>query len=259
MTPVAYKEGQHNKISAIVDHVLFKKTLPDAYFQWMLEMGLWELRELKLDTWQDVKTDLLPVTDRRTVILPPGFVDWVKVGAKIGQYAVTMGVNDDLNLLDRTAESDFVPGLLSQNLPNGLDFSSYGGYYLSNYNGTSLQCFGGGFITKGMFKIRDTGVVKEMLLDYDYPHDFVYIEYITDGFEPCGETVVDPYFADFVKKAMEYYWEEEKNTKATEASIYRKGRDLNDAKKVVRARKNTLDRKTLLNISRAGTRFTPKI
>ena len=98
---VAYQEGQHNKISAIVDHILFKKGLPDQWFQWVLEMCLWELRELRLDVWQDVKTELLEVTDRRTVILPPGFVDWTVVALKVGQYFVSMGVNDKLNLLDR--------------------------------------------------------------------------------------------------------------------------------------------------------------
>lgn len=256
---ISYVEGQHNKISAIVDHVMFKKTLPEAWWQWCLEMGLWHLRELKLDVWQDVVTEYLPVTDRKTVILPTSFVDWVKVGVKVGQYIVCLGVNGSLNHLDRDANSDdYVNGLLSQNLPNGLNFNSYGGQYFFNYNGSALSCIGG-FIAKGSFKVHTSGTTKELLLDYDYPHDYVLVEYITDGFEPCGETIVDPYFSDYVKKGVEFEWEKEKNPNRTEASIRRYGLDLFAAECKVRARKNNLDPQTLLNISRQQTRFTPKI
>lgn len=257
---ISYQEGQHNKISAIVDHVVFKKTIHSRWWQWLLEMGLWHLRELHLDTFQDVKTLYLPVTDRKTVILPSSFVDWTKIGCKVGQYAVTLGVNDKLNLLDRDPNSsDFVAGLLSQNLPNGLNFNSYGGYYFFNYNGASVQCAGTGFVTKGSFKVHQTGTVKEILLDYDYPFTHLYVEFITDGFDPCGETIVDPYFADYVKTGMEFTWEEEKEPSRTEASIFRRGKTFSDALVKVRGRKNDLDPQTLLNISRAQTRFTPKI
>lgn len=257
---ISYQEDKHNTISAIVDHVMFKKTLHESMWQWMLEMGLWHLRELKLDVWQDLKTLYLPVTDRKTIILPQNFVDYTKIGAKIGQYAVTISVNDKLNLLDRDPNStDFVNGLLSQNLPNGLDFNSYGGYYFFNYNGSNLSCAGTGFVTKGSFRIHEEKNFKELLIDYDFPFTHIYIEYITDGFDPCGETMVDPYFADYVKKGIEFTWEEEKNPARTEASIRRKGTDFADAKRLVRARKNDLSPQDVLNISRAAVRFTPHI
>ncbi len=257
---ISYKEGQYNKVSAIVDHMMFLNTISDQWFQWCLEVALWKLRELRLDIFQDVKSELFPVTDRKTVVLPPGFVDWVKVGTKIGQYLVTVGVNDKLNTLSRDANSnDFVAGLFSQNLPNGLNFDSYGGYYFLNYNGGSVASVGTGFVTKGTFKVHDYGITKEILLDYDYPFENLLVEFITDGFDPCGETVVNPYFADYLNKGMEAEWEEKKNPNRTEASIRRKALDFVDAEKKVRARKNDLDPQTILNISRAQTRFTPHI
>jgi hypothetical protein len=85
------------------------------------------------------------------------------------------------------------------------------------------------------------------------------LEYITDGFDPCGETVVDPYFADYVKKGMEFSWEEEKEPRRTEASIQRKGRDFFAAETKVSGRKNDLDPQTLLNMQRSSVRFTAKI
>jgi hypothetical protein len=255
---VAYQEGKHNTITAVVDHVMFKKTLPESWFQWFLEMGLWHLRELKLDVFQDVKRGLYPVTDRKTVVLDPCFVDWVIVGAKVGQYYVAMGLNDKLNLLDRSSNSsDVVAGLLSQNLPNGLNSNSYTGYNF-NYNGSALS-FVSGFHTKGSFRVHNAGKYKELILDYDYPHDHVYMEWITDGFEPCGETLVDPYFCDYLRKCMEFEWEQEKEPNRTESSIRRRGAAMEIAMAKVRGRKNDLDPQTLLNISRAQTRLTAKI
>jgi hypothetical protein len=258
-SPIGYVENEHNMVSAVVDHVMFKKTLPEQFWQWMLEMGLWHLRELKLDVWQEPKTELLPVTDRKTVVLPSGFVDWTKIGVAVGQYVVTLGVNDKLKLTQRTTDDNIVAGLLSQNLPNGLDFNAYGGYYFFNYNGGSLKGIGGGFVTKGSFRLVDHGTCKELLLDYDYSYDHVYLEYITDGFSPCGQTILNPYLCNYFLKGMEFSWEEEKNPNKTEASIFRKGQDLAAAARVVRARKNNLDPHTLINISRANTRFTSKI
>lgn len=257
---ISYVENQHNTISAIVDHVLFKKTLTDHWFQWFLEMGLWHLRELKLDTWQDVKTELIEVSDRRTVILPPGFQDWVVVAIPVGQYAVTLGINSKLKLGNRSTSDTIVKGLLSQNLPTGLDFEAYGGYTLHNFNRSSVQCVGQGLnIQKGTFRFVDHKTYKELLLDYDFNQTHVYLEYITDGFDPCGETILNPYFCDYVKKGMEFSWEEEKNRSRTEASIERKAKDLRDAYRLVRARKNNLDPQTIINLTRQQTRFTPHI
>lgn len=256
---VAYTPGQYNKVSAIVDRFLFMNGLPDAWWQWALEAGLWEFRELNLDVAQQPKTELLPVTDRKTVILSPGFVDWVIVAAPVGQYYVTMGVNPKLRLTDRNTNDTVVAGLLSQNLPNGLDFNAYGGFTLYNYNGVSIRSIGCGFSAKGMFRVKETGLIKELLLDYDYNYSHIYLESITDGLDLCGETILNPYYCDFFYKAIAAVWEDGHNPSRTEASIRRKQQDLAQAIRVVRARKNDLDPQTLLNISRQQTRFTPHI
>jgi hypothetical protein len=253
----------YNKVASIVDQFCLKKGLSSSHwFAWSLAMGLWHLRELKLDAWQDVKTELLPITSRRTVTLPTGFVDWVKVGVPYGQYVITMGLNEDLNTLNRN-QHDISPvaGLLKDNLPHGLDFSNYNGigHSFSNYNGSSIDSAGGGQAMKGYFKVVERPGYKELLLDYDFTASEIYLEYITDGFDPCGETILNPHMCDFFLKGMELSYEEEKNPNRTEASIYRKGRELFFAGQVVRARKNNLDPKTMLTLSRKHVRFTPQI
>lgn len=224
-----------------------------------LSWALWGLRELKLDSFNDVKTVLLPVTDRKTVTLPPGFVDWAKVGVQRGQYVVTLAVNDDLNTLPRTTSSEVVTGLLSQNLPNGLNFANYSGGVFSNYGGSSFPSLTDGLPSKGHFKVHNTGTCMELLIDYDFAFDKVYLEYITDGFDPCGETILHPYYIDYILKYIEAKYEENNNPNRTESSIYRKWEDVHWAEKKARSRKNDLDPRTLLTISRAQTRLTPKM
>ena len=253
--------NEYNTISGIVDHFSTKKGLSTAHwFPWALAMALWHLRELKLDVWQEPVTKYLPVTDRKTVLLPSDYVDWTKIGVKVGQYAVTLGVNDELNTLNRTEnDADIVRGLLSQNLPNGLDFGAYSGLRFFNFNGSTFNSIGLGLPGKGTFKVVDHGSCKEILLDYDFNADYLYVEYITDGFDPCGETLVHPYIADYVLKSIELSYEEDRNPSATESSIARKSQDQYFAMKKVRARRNGLDPKTLLQMSRAEVRFTAHI
>lgn len=255
--PISYVEGQHNTIGAIVDHVLFKKTLSDHWFQWCLEMGLWHLRELRLSTWQDVKTAMFTASDRNTIVLPTDFIDWVMVAIPIGQYAVPLGVNGQLKMTAREVDDHVVPGLFSQHKPTGINLDQYVGYHMRNFRTTSVPVVNARMnIQKGSFKVVERKAHKEIILDYDIPHSTFYIEYITDGFEPCGETVLHPYFCDFVRASIEYEWEAEKNPNRTESSIHRKSRDMYDAERLVRARKNDLDPQTIINIQRQETRMT---
>lgn len=234
-------ETRYYKVASIVDEFLVDNDLTEHMFNKALAWAIRGLEEIKLDSWQDVKTCLLTVTARKTVVLPPDFVDWVKVGMPVGQYCVTLGVNDALRSDARDPNrGDTVRGLLSQHLPNGMSFGNYGGYYFFNYRGASISGVGGGLPSKGYFKLNDNGTCKELLLDYDYGYSQVYVEYITNGFDPCGESVVHPYLKDYLLKYMDFKYEDKNNPKANESSIYRKGRDVYFAEVKVRARFNPL-------------------
>lgn len=252
--------SKYSKVGSIVDQFIIDNSLTSHYYPKALARALWALREFNLDSFQDVKTCLLDVTDRNTAIAPKDLVDWVKAGAKVGQYVVTLSLNENLSKIQRTdADVNGVRALLSQNLPNGLDINSYGGYYFYNYNGASLAGLGGGLPSKGHFNIVQRDTYKEIILDYDFNCSQLYLEYITDGFDPCGETVVNPYLADYILKSIDFKYEEKDNPNRTEASIYRKGRDLFDAQRKAVGRFNQLDPGTMIAISRAHTRLTPKI
>jgi len=246
-------------LSTCVDDFLSDNDLHNGFFQKALKWAQRAVREIRLDVFQHPKTVLLNVTERNTIVLPEGFVDWTKVGVKKGQYVVTLALNDDLNTLERHKNDDKVIGLLSQHMPNGTNLNTYGGYSFYNFNGMSFLGYGGGLPSKGYFKIVDHGECKEMYLDYDYNYKQVYVEYITDGIKPCEHTVLHPYEYDYVLAYMEMMYEKKNNPKATNYSKDEAGRDLFFAEKKLRARYNELDPRTLITMSRAEARVTTKL
>lgn len=247
-------------LGTVVDDFIDDNNLHNGMWMKCLKWGQRAVRSIRLDSNQQPKTYLLNVTERNSVVLPDAYVDWTKIGVKRGQYVVTLAINDELNTLTRTANSsDTVRGLLSQHLPNGLDFNAYGGYYFYDYNGGVLSGYGCGLPSKGFVKFVDHGDCKELLLDYDYRFDQVLVECITDGIDPCKETVIHPYEYDYIMAYMEEKLEKKYNPKATFSSKIDAEQNTFWEEKKMRARFNDMGPKDILVMSRAETRLTPKI
>jgi len=244
------------KLSAVVDHWLLDNSLGDGWFPLALVRAKAGLREIRLDIFQEVKTALYDVTDRKTVKLPINFVDWVIIAAPKGQYAQTLGVNTELKLTPRTTTDQTIRGLLSQHMPNGVNSN---GYMLMNFDGGTLFSWGQGLPSKGYWKISDTGECKELLLDYDYSLTQVYVESITDGLEPCGETMIHPYEFDYLQKYLDMKFEKKNNPKASLGSKDEADRDVFWAEKKLRARRNPIGPQDVLNVSRQEARLTPHL
>lgn len=246
------------KISAIVDQFLIDNDLPNNFFPKGLSWALRGLREIRLDSFQEVKSVVLPVTERKTVILPNDYCDWCKIGIQYGQYIITLGVNDELTTLARTNSSTSVAGLLSQHMPNGLNFDQYEGYYSYGGNNSTFW-MGGGLPSKGYFKVFDDGNCRQLLMDYDYGFEDVLLEYITDGLDPCGDTVIHPYEVDFIIKYIDELFERKNNPKATNWSKNEASKDVFWAEKKLRARRNKITPQDILNITRQEARMTPHL
>lgn len=249
---------KNNTISTMVDEWLILNDLTRHWFPKYLLVAINGLKELKIDVTGDIIACILPVTDRKTVILPGDYSDFIIVGIPRGQYYIPLAINGRLRKDTRTSNrNDVVAGLLSQNLPNGVSTTDYSGNYFFNYDGACNP--DGQLPSKGHFTIQKVGLCKEILLDYDYGFSTLYLEYFNGGFDPNGETMVHDYEQDYLKKVMEFFYEDKNNPKATEASKIRKGRELAAAEKKVRARYNDLTPSTMLAINRTGTRLTPKM
>lgn len=238
---------EYYKLASVVDNFLIENDLPNGYFNKCLLWAIRGLREIRLDTWQDATTKLLPVTDKGTVILPSDFVDWAIVSAYHNGRIETIGINSDLDALPRAKGPTASP-----------DYAEVG-YYLSNFSNGAIFSYGFALSTKGRFRVVDHGTCKVLTIDYPGRFPEIYLEYITDGFNPCGETIIHPYLYDYLIKYMDSKYEEKNNPKATEASIFRKSQDVFFAEKRVRARTNNLDPQTLINLARQHTTLALKL
>lgn len=249
-----------NKVASIVEQWLIDNDLSNHWFNKYLSQAIRALEEINLDVSGKAKCGIFPVTDRKTVVLPGDYEDYIVIGIPRGQYFTPLSLNASLRLDPRAKNrSDLITGLLSQHLPNGTNMNSYTGYYSFNYGGAAMGLDSGALPSKGSFRIIDRGDCKEIALDYDFLGKELYVEWITDGFDPCGETIVPAYLKDYVIKWLEDFFERKNNPKASEASRDRTGRALAAAVRKVRARYNDLTPETMLAIERANTRLTPRM
>ena len=244
--------------TAIVDRCLDDNDLPDHYFEKFLGWLLWNLRELRLSDSQEVKAVKLSMNNTRGVELPKDYVDWVIIGIQVGENIKTLGVNQ---LMSGLAGEDRTLGNPKQflsfgvnNLPNGINTLNYGGYYLAS----GLFSFGGGIDYKGYFKVfkRDHGHIIQFSSLIDKTD--IYLEYISDGFNPNRETLVEPYIVNYLRCATNYEWAQHKPVKErSEIEIRRFGAEAFYAKKMLKGRVSDLDPKSMLNSQRRFYQLTP--
>ena len=250
------------KLSSIVDTACHRLGISVShYYQRMLELAKWELIQFKMDRANQPKTVLLDISDVNTVKLPGDCIDVAKIGIQEGQFVKTIGINGELSTIDRTlSQPQFSQAVSPGWKPNGTSIVDYGnGFEFLNYGGLTLNAVGGGLPHEGHFQIVDRDGFKEILLDGNIGATQLYVEYIALGVDPCGDTVLSPYIADYVLKALLFLYESEINPRATEASIIRRGREKSRAFTVASGRTNSIDRETLLLTTRRNYRLTPQV
>lgn len=265
MTDSVTNDKTYFKLGAVVDHALeVDLRLSVAhYFRRYLASAKWYYSQLAVNhACHDVKTVLLDVSDTLTVTLPADCVRATKVGIPYGQYIVTLAVNADLSKIDRTlGNPEFVTSGPPGQLPNGINIENYGGYWFMNHGGRALFSVGGGLPNRGFYTIVDRADgCKEMLLDEGVDSSQIYVEYITSGVNPCGETILNPNTAEAVRRHLIHFYHKSKTGRDRDQSaIILSGRELWDAEQIVKASRNDLDPETLVIITRKYYRLTSKI
>lgn len=259
------QEEEFFSMAAICDQACQDLDLSvNHYFQKFLSWGMWGLVQLKLDTANCVKPILLPVSDVLTATLPADCVDVTKVALVYGQYVKELSKSDDLSRLDRTV-ANFNPSacLPPSWLPNGTNFSDYGGQAFGNYGGRALFSFSGILPQRGHYTIVQRGSAKEILLDANVTDctNEIYCEYISLGISSCNEdTIVGAVLADYTRCYIHHQFAKfGKGVNKTEAEIVRTGKELWHAEMVVRGRVNPISPTDLMTVNRRNYRLTNKI
>lgn len=248
-------QDSYFSVMSIVEQVLLDLDMSVAHFSnKFLSWALRGLIDLKLDCSNEIKRILLPITDVQTCSLPVDYIDWITIGAIRGQYFVKFGTEDSLVGLPRTTAT-WNP---SQRLPpgwkpNGVSFAEYSPFLTFNNGGRALPAFGGGLPQTGQFKIAN----GQIMLDAGLGITEIYLEYLGLGISICGETILHPYYAEYVRALLHFnHVSFGKRLDRSEAEITRLGRLLWHQEQKVRGRVFAITPTDFSKIARRSYRLT---
>lgn len=234
-----------------------------------LMFALQAAKDFYMDSAQDVKTVRLPMNDLKQVELPLDFVDWVKVGIVCGNRIKVLGVCETLPILTETDSCGNIKpydncGCGVNEFPRGFTTGIYGGYYFLNYineNGEitgGIYGYGGGYTDMSYFRlIRNAGSNGILQFSTEINSTDIYIEYISNGFDPKRDTVISTY----AERAIEYYihWKVATH-KSGPSSGDAQGWEFQYYNELRKARRRTMDLtpRDILEISRMYYMQAPK-
>lgn len=233
------------------------------------EFAMVGYREACMDFAQVVITVLLPMNSLRVVNMPEGFIDWVKVGVQVGDRVQVIGLASDLGRINKQDDcGNYIPNAIHGPLdaqPTGTNLEAYTGYWFNNYNGEQLygNVFHGygcqyGLPNQGFFSLEGSAPNKRMRFTGDMANREVYLEYISDGISPCGETYVDPYMFEYLK-AFCHYKRVKGRDDYPQSIKQEKERDMLSARNIAQQRIASISPIDIVNSSRKGFKLTSKV
>jgi hypothetical protein len=183
-------------IDRIVTSVLLQKGYSIHWYLQILKYATDCLRELQFDTIGVVRTDVLPVNEYKAIVLPKGYVDFVKVGIPNGQFVLPLGQREGLtriNNYDTHGNKILHEMLTSSAVENAYDI-----------NGRAIGKWFG-YNTKSQvdsFKVLEER--NEIQLDERLEIDAVLLEWISDGSESDNASKVDPYAQKCIERYVDW-------------------------------------------------------
>ena len=192
-------------LNAIVRNVLLRRGYPLHYYMQFLVNAKDCLREMSLDSLGVINTELLDVVvdgGYNVVNLPCGYIDYVKVGVRVGQYVKPLLERDSINRLHNyddsgditaysgvtdvaTTESNVSLTSSSVFLQDTVTWDSYGEYIGRQYG------FSGAGSESDTFKVLPER--NQIQLNENISVDKIVLEYIGDGMCSDSATQVDVY------------------------------------------------------------------
>lgn len=164
-------------------------------YQTYLQYGIRGMRELTLNAGnsQALKIKHIPMLANKAINLPSDYVKYMKVGLCVNGRVVVLGLDDSLCLNDNFSECGDPLEIAMENVdnPNYVFFSfgyPFAGYYHNNQYVNSLYGLGGGFNSRGYFRVNlDQNQIQ---FTSSVPDGDIVLEYISDGINEDGSAIV---------------------------------------------------------------------
>ena len=228
----------------------------------MLDIGIRGIKELTMDSTQEVKLTTLTVNSNLTADLPCDFVGYRRIGINVpGEYGVlethSLAKSDDMAFV----HDDVVgcPTTISRTLSNTIE-SVDSTFWISNYRGGEntggVYGMGGGHNTHGAYRICREKNQIEVSSNFTTGSELI-LEYISDGSTNDGSYEIHVYAEEALRS---YIWwkhmQRKRNTSGQDRELAR--RDWYNEKRLTIARFNTFNKEEALNASRKNFRQSPR-
>lgn len=233
-----------------------------SVFRRLWGIGVRGIEDLGMDVIPNIKTCRLCIDGNKTAQLPEDYINWSKVGVlnAVGEVAtlkhnssLTLYGANDVNRLSKNTDS------VGVDLGRVSDLF-YLNYFDGDYNYGNVNLFGisGNEATKiGDFRVDEQcGVI---VLDNNFPTDYVIIEYLAAPSEDCGYKV--PIQAQEAVVAWLSWKDTNQLAASRKVSIYDKTarrREYYNQKRLARERLKPIRLQDIYNVSQDAIRLVPK-
>ncbi len=203
------KNKKWKKVSEAVFAALMDLGETDARFEQFLHWALEGAREWHNDLAKEVKTTSLSMTPHKSIVLPDDYVDWVKVGIKCGNVIKTFTHDHNISLEHDCEDGKKTANKDCENV-NLWDLEVTGNSYLfHNYqgadNGVDTPIYGLAYKDNGLGYFTEHRNTGEIQFRSIVPSNSkIYLEYISDGWDPNEETLINPLAFQLIVKYIHW-------------------------------------------------------
>jgi hypothetical protein len=195
----------------------------------------------------EIRTLLLPMNEQGAVPLPEDFVDWTKVGVQVGRYVKNLSSNTHMSLTpenDNRADKSFnITTVTEDDLTIPLPYYNY----VNNHGEHKGGFYGYGAGTKGGGHFIINRKLCRMEFKGSVPRTNVYMEYLSNCYEPCKDTFVHEYAAKAIK--LYIHWMRKENNDSLPIAVKERARqNYFDELRMARARCDDFTLQDLVDI-----------
>ena len=240
-------------LNIIVRDTLLDSGLPLHYYTRYLHHGLRILDELSLDfNMGNIKTISLSVTDYQRSVLPTDYVDLIDVSAKHGERLLPLERERNLNKkynYDTSGNKIAYPASTSINYDSEINYNLISGVNNMNSRGELIgRYYGRMRAAKLTYDIDEDN--QEIVFSNEMLLTEVTLTYITSAVSKSAANVVNPYATDVITKYIVMM--AAKAEGATMGKYQLAKQDYENARRIFRARLNSMDYAELLGAIRRG-------
>lgn len=186
---------RYTTLDKIIRRELLAKRLPLHYYVEYLVHASTCLRELTFDSLRIINTVVLELTDYYAADLPCDYVDWTKIGLKMGQFVQPITQRDSINRLHNyNSQGQIIPYQPPDSF--NLEYPFWPGYWMFQNiddlgeNLGRLYGFNTGLVPDGFKVLPERNQIQFL----ETARDTTYVmEYISDGQTSDNASQIDQY------------------------------------------------------------------